>query len=67
MAGALPSRATAFVSKAGADEDVHDACGNAGSHAQYIRVPFADVGAFRIPDEVSYERALFASVSVSTG
>jgi threonine dehydrogenase-like Zn-dependent dehydrogenase len=45
----------------------HALGGNAGSHAQYIRVPFADVGAFTIPDEVSYERALFASDSVSTG
>jgi len=45
----------------------HALGGNAGSHAQYIRVPFADVGAFTIPDEVSYDRALFASDSVSTG
>jgi threonine dehydrogenase-like Zn-dependent dehydrogenase len=41
--------------------------GNAGSHAQYIRVPFADVGAFAVPDAVSDERALFASDSASTG
>ena len=45
----------------------HALGGNAGSHAQYIRVPFADVGAFTIPDGVSYERALFASDSVATG
>jgi len=45
----------------------HAMGGNAGSHAEYIRVPFADVGAFRIPDGVSDERALFASDSVATG
>jgi threonine dehydrogenase-like Zn-dependent dehydrogenase len=41
--------------------------GFAGSHAEYIRVPFADVGAFKVPDEVSDERAVFASDSASTG
>lgn len=45
----------------------HAMGGNAGSHAQYVRVPFADVGAFTVPDEVSDERALFASDSASTG
>jgi threonine dehydrogenase-like Zn-dependent dehydrogenase len=45
----------------------HAMGGYAGSHAQYARVPFADVGAFRIPDEVSDERALFASDSAPTG
>jgi threonine dehydrogenase-like Zn-dependent dehydrogenase len=35
--------------------------GWAGSHAPYIRVPYADQGAFAIPDGVSDERALFAS------
>ena len=45
----------------------HAMGGNAGSHAEYIRVPFADVGAFTIPDEVPEERALFASDSASTG
>jgi threonine dehydrogenase-like Zn-dependent dehydrogenase len=45
----------------------HAMGGNAGSHAEYIRVPFADVGAFTIPDGVSDERALFASDSASTG
>jgi threonine dehydrogenase-like Zn-dependent dehydrogenase len=44
----------------------HAMGGNAGSHAQYIRVPFADVGAFTVPDEVSDTRALFASDSAST-
>lgn len=45
----------------------HALGGFAGSHAEYIRVPFADVGAFRIPDGVSDERALFASDSAPTG
>jgi threonine dehydrogenase-like Zn-dependent dehydrogenase len=45
----------------------HAMGGNPGSHAQYIRVPFADVGAFTVPDAVSDERALFASDSASTG
>jgi threonine dehydrogenase-like Zn-dependent dehydrogenase len=45
----------------------HAMGGNAGSHAQYIRVPFADVGAFTVPDAVTDERALFASDSASTG
>jgi threonine dehydrogenase-like Zn-dependent dehydrogenase len=45
----------------------HAMGGYAGSHAEYIRVPFADVGAFTIPDDVSDRRALFASDSASTG
>ena len=45
----------------------HALGGNAGSHAEYIRVPFADVGAFRVPDGVSDERALFASDAAPTG
>jgi threonine dehydrogenase-like Zn-dependent dehydrogenase len=45
----------------------HALGGFAGSHAQYVRVPYADIGAFRIPDGVSDERALFASDSVPTG
>ncbi|GAA2894108.1 glutathione-dependent formaldehyde dehydrogenase [Actinoplanes cyaneus] len=45
----------------------HAMGGNAGSHAEYIRVPFADVGAFTVPEAVSDERALFASDSASTG
>ncbi|BCB73774.1 zinc-dependent alcohol dehydrogenase [Phytohabitans flavus] len=38
-----------------------------GSHAEYVRVPFADVGAFKVPDGVSDERAVFASDSAPTG
>jgi threonine dehydrogenase-like Zn-dependent dehydrogenase len=45
----------------------HAMGGNAGSHAEYIRVPFVDVGAFTVPEGVSDERALFASDSASTG
>nr|BFE55538.1 zinc-dependent alcohol dehydrogenase [Dactylosporangium thailandense] len=45
----------------------HAMGGNAGSHAEYIRVPFADVGAFPVPEPVSDERALFASDSAATG
>ncbi len=45
----------------------HAMGGNPGSHAEYIRVPFADVGAFTVPDAVTDERALFASDSASTG
>jgi threonine dehydrogenase-like Zn-dependent dehydrogenase len=45
----------------------HAMGGNPGSHAEYIRVPFADVGAFTVPESVSDERALFASDSAATG
>ncbi len=44
----------------------HAMGGFAGSHADYIRVPYADVGAFTVPDGVSDERALFASDSAAT-
>jgi threonine dehydrogenase-like Zn-dependent dehydrogenase len=45
----------------------HAMGGNQGSHAQYIRVPFADVGAFTIPEGVSDERAVFCGDSAPTG
>ena len=45
----------------------HALGGWAGSHAPYIRVPYADQGAFAIPDGVSDERALFASDAAPTG
>src|SRR4051794_7919302 len=45
----------------------HAMGGWAGSHAPYIRVPYADQGAFAIPDGVSHERALFASDAAPTG
>jgi threonine dehydrogenase-like Zn-dependent dehydrogenase len=38
-----------------------------GSHAEYIGVPFADYGAFPVPQEVDDQSALFASDSVPTG
>lgn len=41
--------------------------GYAGSHAEYIRVPYGDHGCFVIPESVSYEKALFASDAFSTG
>jgi threonine dehydrogenase-like Zn-dependent dehydrogenase len=41
--------------------------GYAGSHAEYIRVPFADVGPRRVPDALSDEQALFISDAFPTG
>src|SRR3954463_15140860 len=41
--------------------------GWAGSPAPYIREPYADHGAFAIPDGVSDSRALFASDAAPTG
>jgi len=41
--------------------------GYAGSHAEYIRVPFADYGAFKIPEEIRDEQAVFVSDGVPTG
>lgn len=45
----------------------HAMGGWAGSHAEYIRVPYAEQGAFPVPDGVSNERALFASDAAPTG
>ncbi|MBF5083463.1 zinc-dependent alcohol dehydrogenase [Quadrisphaera sp. INWT6] len=45
----------------------HAMGGYAGSHARYIRVPYADQGTFVVPDGVSDERALFASDAAPTG
>jgi threonine dehydrogenase-like Zn-dependent dehydrogenase len=45
----------------------HAMGGFAGSHAEYVRVPYADRGAFTVPDGVDDERALFASDSAPTG
>jgi len=45
----------------------HAMGGFAGSHAEYIRVPFGDVGAFRVPDDVDDLTALFASDAAATG
>ena len=41
--------------------------GYAGSHAEYVRVPFLDVGSFVNPDGVTDEQAVFVSDAVPTG
>lgn len=41
--------------------------GYAGGQAQYVRVPFADVGPIKIPDSVTDEQALFLSDIFPTG
>jgi threonine dehydrogenase-like Zn-dependent dehydrogenase len=41
--------------------------GYAGSHAEYIRVPFGDVNCFKVPDGITDEQALFLSDAVPTG
>ena len=45
----------------------HALGGFAGSHAEYVRVPYADQGAFTVPDGVSDTAALFASDAAPTG
>jgi threonine dehydrogenase-like Zn-dependent dehydrogenase len=47
--------------------DTHEFGGYAGSHAQYVRVPFGDVNCFAVPDFVTDEQALFMSDAVPTG
>jgi threonine dehydrogenase-like Zn-dependent dehydrogenase len=41
--------------------------GFAGSHAEYVRVPFADFGAYRVPSELTDDAAVYASDSAPTG
>ncbi|MGC4808517.1 alcohol dehydrogenase catalytic domain-containing protein [Micromonospora sp. DT233] len=41
--------------------------GFAGGHAEYVRVPYADVGAFAVPESVDDDRAVFAADTVPTG
>lgn len=41
--------------------------GYPGGQAQYVRVPFADVGALRVPDELRDEQVLFLSDVLPTG
>ena len=41
--------------------------GYAGGQAEYVRVPFADVGAVKVPDGVDDEQALFLSDIFPTG
>jgi threonine dehydrogenase-like Zn-dependent dehydrogenase len=45
----------------------HAMGGFRGSHAEYVRVPFADYGAFPVPDGVDDTAAVFASDAVPTG
>ncbi|MEH1011916.1 zinc-dependent alcohol dehydrogenase [Micromonospora sp. CPCC 206060] len=45
----------------------HAAGGFAGSHAEYVRVPFADVGAFPVPAGVPDDAVVFASDAMPTG
>ena len=41
--------------------------GYAGGQAEYVRVPFADVGPLRVPDDLSDEQVLFLSDILPTG
>ena len=41
--------------------------GYAGAHATFVRVPFADVGCFEVPDGVTDEQAVFLSDAAPTG
>ncbi|MCC6861831.1 MAG: glutathione-dependent formaldehyde dehydrogenase [Bryobacterales bacterium] len=41
--------------------------GYAGGQAQYVRVPFADAGALKVPEELSDEQVLFLSDILPTG
>ncbi len=41
--------------------------GYAGGQAEYVRVPFADVGPLKIPDHVNDEQALFLTDILPTG
>jgi threonine dehydrogenase-like Zn-dependent dehydrogenase len=41
--------------------------GYAGGQAEYVRVPFADVGPLKVPDELTDEQALFLSDILPTG
>ena len=41
--------------------------GYAGGQAQYARVPYADIGPIKVPDELSDEQVLFLSDILPTG
>ncbi len=45
----------------------HTAGGYDGGQAQYVRVPFADAGATRIPDEIDDENAVLCTDAYPTG
>ncbi len=63
-----PSAATGFrLPTGGIYGYTHPFGGYQGSHAEYIRVPFADSNCFPVPDGVSDEQALFLSDAVPTG
>ncbi|MGY0005404.1 zinc-dependent alcohol dehydrogenase [Micromonospora sp. I033] len=59
-------QASGFAS-GGCYGNAHARGGFAGSHAEYVRIPYADQGAFPVPDGVADERALFASDAAPTG
>ncbi len=41
--------------------------GYAGAFAEYVRVPFGDVGAFKVPEGLSDDQTLFVSDAFATG
>jgi threonine dehydrogenase-like Zn-dependent dehydrogenase len=45
----------------------HMTGGYAGGQAEYVRVPFADVGAFKVPDDLPDEKVLFLTDIFPTG
>jgi threonine dehydrogenase-like Zn-dependent dehydrogenase len=45
----------------------HATGGFAGSHAEYVRVPFAEHGAFKVPENLPDSSAVYASDAVPTG
>ena len=45
----------------------HMTGGYAGGQAEYARVPFADMGAFKIPDDMTDDQVLFLSDILPTG
>jgi len=51
----------------GAFGSSHLAGGYEGGQAQYVRVPYADVGPMKIPDDMSDEQVLFLSDILPTG
>lgn len=53
--------------RAGVFGSSHGLGGYAGSHAELVRVPFADQGMFSVPSGVSDEQALFCSDAFPTG
>src|SRR3954468_12261632 len=52
---------------AGIFEYSHLTGGFAGGQAEYARVPFADVGPLKVPDELTDEQVLFLSDIFPTG